>query len=223
MMSNTNSNQGRVPPQNLEAEQSVLGSILLDNGATYQVAEILQEKDFYKESHRRIFASILSLLEKNEPADLVTLTNELKQKGELSQVGGVTYLAQVVDAVPTAANVEYYAKIVKEKAILREVIQASTEIVTTAYQESGDIVEFLDKAEQVIFQVSESREKSGLTAISTVLKSSFKQIEKNYERKELITGLASGFKDLDKLTAGFQPSDLIIVEVDLPWERHPLS
>lgn len=211
MMSNTNSNQGRVPPQNLEAEQSVLGSILLDNGATYQVAEILQEKDFYKESHRRIFASILSLLEKNEPADLVTLTNELKQKGELSQVGGVTYLAQVVDAVPTAANVEYYAKIVKEKAILREVIQASTEIVTTAYQESGDIVEFLDKAEQVIFQVSESREKSGLTAISTVLKSSFKQIEKNYERKELITGLASGFKDLDKLTAGFQPSDLIIV------------
>lgn len=210
-MSNTNSNQGRVPPQNLEAEQSVLGSILLDNGATYQVAEILQEKDFYKESHRRIFASILSLLEKNEPADLVTLTNELKQKGELSQVGGVTYLAQVVDAVPTAANVEYYAKIVKEKAILREVIQASTEIVTTAYQESGDIVEFLDKAEQVIFQVSESREKSGLTAISTVLKSSFKQIEKNYERKELITGLASGFKDLDKLTAGFQPSDLIIV------------
>jgi replicative DNA helicase len=211
-MSNTgNPTTGRVPPQNLEAEQSVLGSILLDNEAAYQVAEILQEKDFYRENHRQIFAAILSLLDRDEPADLVTLTNELKQKGDLAQVGGISYLAQIVEAVPTSANIEYYAKIVKDKAILREVIQASTEIVTSAYQESQDIAEFLDKAEQVIFQVSESREKGGLTPISTVLKSSFKQIEQNYERKELITGLATGFKDLDKLTAGLQPSDLIIV------------
>lgn len=202
---------GRVPPQNLEAEKSVLGSILLDNEAAYQVAEILQEKDFYREAHCKIFQGILALLDRGEPADLVTLTNELKQSGKLEEVGGVSYLAQIVEAVPTAANVEYYAKIVKEKAILRDVIKASTEIVTTAYQESNDIVEFLDKAEQVIFQVSESREKGGLTPISTVLKSSFKQIEKNYERKELITGLATGFKDLDKLTAGLQPSDLIII------------
>lgn len=202
---------GRVPPQSLEAEQSVLGSILLDNEAAYQVAEILQEKDFYRENHRQIFSAILSLLDRDEPADLITLTNELKQKGDLAQVGGVTYLAQIVEAVPTAANIEYYAKIVKDKAILREVIQASTEIVTNAYQETQDISEFLDKAEQVIFQVSESREKGGLTPISTVLKSSFKQIEKNYEQKELITGLATGFKDLDKLTAGLQPSDLIII------------
>jgi len=202
---------GRVPPQSLEAEQSVLGSILLDNEAAYQVAEILQEKDFYRENHRQIFSAILSLLDRDEPADLITLTNELKQKGHLAQVGGVTYLAQIVEAVPTAANIEYYAKIVKDKAILREVIHASTEIVTNAYQETQDISEFLDKAEQVIFQVSESREKGGLTPISTVLKSSFKQIEKNYEQKELITGLATGFKDLDKLTAGLQPSDLIII------------
>jgi replicative DNA helicase len=202
---------GRVPPQSLEAEQSVLGSILLDNEAAYQVAEILQEKDFYRENHRQIFSAILSLLDRDEPADLITLTNELKQKGDLAQVGGVTYLAQIVEAVPTAANIEYYAKIVKDKAILREVIHASTEIVTNAYQETQDISEFLDKAEQVIFQVSESREKGGLTPISTVLKSSFKQIEKNYEQKELITGLATGFKDLDKLTAGLQPSDLIII------------
>jgi replicative DNA helicase len=153
----------------------------------------------------------MSLMDRDEPADLVTLTNELKQKGDLAQVGGVTYLAQIVEAVPTSANVEYYAKIVREKAILRDVIQASTEIVQSAYQESNDIVEFLDKAEQVIFQVSESREKAGLTPIATVLKASFKQIEQNYERKELITGLATGFKDLDKLTAGLQPSDLIII------------
>jgi replicative DNA helicase len=210
-MTNQNPTHSRVPPQNLEAEQSVLGSILLDNEALYQVAEILQEKDFYREAHRMIFSSIMSLMDRDEPADLVTLTNELKQKGDLAQVGGVTYLAQVVDAVPTAANVEYYAKIVREKAILRDVIHASTEIITSAYQESNDIVEFLDKAEQVIFQVSESREKAGLVPISNVLKTSFKQIEQNYERKELITGLATGFKDLDKLTAGLQPSDLIIV------------
>lgn len=201
----------RLPPQNLEAEQSVLGSILLDNEAAYQIAELLQEKDFYREAHRQIFRGILDLLDKEEPADLVTLTNQLKQTGNLAQIGGVTYLAQIVEAVPTAANIEYYAKIVKDKAILREVIHAATEIVTTGYEELTDVTDFLDRAEQVIFQVSETRQKGGLTPISTVVKDSFKQIEKNYERKELITGLACGFKDLDKLTSGLQPSDLIIV------------
>jgi replicative DNA helicase len=201
----------RVPPQNIEAEQSVLGSILLDNQAAYQVVEILQEKDFYRESHRQIFESIIALLNRDEPADLVTLTNEMKQKGTLANIGGVTYLAQLVEAVPTAANVEYYAKIVKDKGILREVITAATTIATNGYQESSDVIEFLDQAEQLIFNVSETRQKGGLTPIASVVKESFKQIEKNYERKELITGLACGFKDLDRLTAGLQPSDLIIV------------
>ncbi len=201
----------RVPPQNLEAEQSVLGSILLDNEAAYQVAEILQEDDFYRDSHKQIFRGILDLLDREEPADLVTLTNELKQKGNLDQVGGVSYLARVVEAVPTAANVEYYAKIVKDKSILRHVIHAATEIVTSGYQEAADVTDYLDRAEQAIFQVSEGRQKGGLTPISSVVKDSFKQIEQNYERKELITGLACGFKDLDKLTSGLQPSDLIIV------------
>ena len=202
----------RLPPQNIEAEQSVLGAILLDNEASYQVAEILVEKDFYRESHRQIFAAIRVLVEKNEPADLVTLTNELKQNSKLDAVGGVAYLAQLVEAVPTAANVEYYAKIVKDKALLREVIHAATEIVTTGYQETSDVNDFMDTAERLIFQVSESRQgDGGLAPISSVMKDSFKQIEQNYERKELITGLATGFKDLDKLTAGLQPSDLIII------------
>ena len=201
----------RLPPQNLEAEQSVLGSILLDNEAAYQVAEILQENDYYRETHRKIFRAILDLIDRDEPADLVTLTNELKKSQKLEEVGGVAYLAQLVEAVPTAANVQYYAQIVKDKAILRDVIHAATEIAATGYQESSDVVGFLDRAEQLIFQVSETRQKGGLTPIATVVKDSFKQIEKNYERKELITGLATGFKDLDKLTAGLQPSDLIII------------
>ena len=207
----TNPSVQRVPPQNLEAEQSVLGSILLDNEAAYQIAEILQEDDFYRDSHKQIFRGILDLLDREEPADLVTLTNELKQKGNLDNVGGVSYLARVVEAVPTAANVEYYAKIVKDKSILRHVIHAATEIVTSGYQEAADVTDYLDRAEQAIFQVSEGRQKGGLTPIATVVKDSFKQIEQNYERKELITGLACGFKDLDKLTSGLQPSDLIIV------------
>ncbi len=201
----------RLPPQNLEAEQSVLGSILLDNEAAYQVVEILQEKDFYRESHRQIFQAIIGLMDRDEPADLVTLTNELKQKGKLELIGGVAYLAQLVESVTTAANVEHYAKIVKDKGILREVIHAATEIATNGYQESSEVSEFLDQAEQLIFQVSETRQKGGLTPIASIVKDSFKQIEKNYERKELITGLATGFKDLDKITAGLQPSDLIII------------
>lgn len=207
----TNQTVQRLPPQNLEAEQSVLGSILLDNESAFHVVEILQEKDFYREAHRKIFESILILIDKDEPADLITLTNELKKEGKLESIGGVSYLAQLVEAVPTAANVEYYAKIVKDKAVLREVITAATEIATTGYQESSDVAGFLDHAEQLIFRVSETRQKGGLTPIASIVKDSFKQIEQNYERKELITGLATGFKDLDKLTAGLQPSDLIII------------
>lgn len=202
----------RLPPQNLEAEQSVLGAVLLDNDVAHDVAELLLAEDFYKEIHQKIFESIIKLIEKGEPADLVTLTNELKAKGELERIGGATYLAELVEAVPTAANVLYYTKIVKDKAILRGVIRAATEIATSGYEEGGaDVAEFLDRAEKIIFEVSEKRAQNALVPIAPIIKQSFIEIERNYEKKQLITGLSSGFRDVDKLTAGFQPSDLIIV------------
>ncbi len=201
----------RVPPQNLEAEQSVLGAILLDNEAVHEVIEVLRPEDFYKEANRKIFDAVLSLVDRSEPADLVTLTNELKKDGKLESMGGASYLATLVDAVPTAANVMHYAKIVKDKAVQREVISAATSIVTNGYEEGADVAEFLDEAEKVIFEVSERRARNSLAPLSSVIKESFKQIEYNYERKELITGLPTGFRELDKMTSGLQSSDLIII------------
>lgn len=201
----------RTPPQNIEAEKSVLGAVLLNNEAALQVAEMLSPSDFYKKVHEQIFDCVMGLVSRNEPADLVTLTNELKAKNELENVGGAAYLASLVEAVPTAANIMHYAKIVKDKAILRGVITAATEIASSGYDETTDVLEYLDKAEKVIFQVSEKKAAGALQPISEVLKASFVQIERNYEQKSLITGLPTGFRDLDKLTSGLQPSDLVIV------------
>jgi replicative DNA helicase len=193
----------KIPPQNTEAEQSVLGGILMENEALNRVVEILNCEDFYREAH--------ALSERNEPSDLITLTNQLKYEDLLEEVGGASYLTSLIDSVPTAANIEYYARIVKEKAILRKMIQAATEIVTQSYEDRGDVDGFVDDAERLIFQISEHRVKPSFYAIKDIMKESFKTIEKLYEKKELITGIPSGFKDLDRKTAGFQPSDLIIV------------
>jgi replicative DNA helicase len=201
----------KVPPQNTEAEQSVLGGILMENEALNRVVEILNCEDFYREAHRKIFKSMIALSEKNEPSDLITLTNQLKYEDLLEEVGGASYLASLIDSVPTAANIEYYARIVKEKAILRKMIQAATEIVTQSYEDRGDVDGFVDDAERLIFQISEHRVKPSFYTIKDIMKESFKTIEKLYEKKELITGIPSGFKDLDRKTAGFQASDLIIV------------
>jgi replicative DNA helicase len=202
---------GKVPPQNTEAEQSVLGGILIENEALNKVVEILNSDDFYREAHRKIFKSMIALSEKNEPSDLITLTNELKYQNLLEEIGGASYLTSLIDSVPTAANIEYYAKIVKEKSILRKLIQAATEIVTESYEDRGDVDGFLDDAERLIFGISEHKVKPSLHPFKDIIKESFKTIEKLYEKKELITGIPSGFKDLDRKTAGFQPSDLIIV------------
>ncbi len=204
-------NGKRIPPQNIEAEQSVLGAILLDNEAAHEVIEILRPGDFYKEAHRKIFDAMLGLLDRNEPADLVTLTHEIKKGGNLEGVGGASYLSALVEAVPTAANVMHYARIVKDRATLRDVISAATQIAASGYEGGADVEEFLDEAEKVIFQVSDRRTKDSLTPLSHVIKDAFTQIERNYERKELITGLPTGLRDVDKLTMGFQPSDLIII------------
>ncbi|MCW8859440.1 MAG: replicative DNA helicase [Deltaproteobacteria bacterium] len=200
----------RLPPQNLEAEMSVLGGVLLENEALNRTLEYLTTGDFYRESHRKIFSALLVLSEKSEPADLVTLTAVLKDRGELDDVGGSTYLATLVDYVPTAANISYYCKLVKEKAVARKLIEVSTDIATSGY-EGGDMEDILDRAEKSIFEISENRIRPSYFPVRDILKDTFKSIEKLYERKELVTGVPTGYQDLDKMTAGLQPSDLVIV------------
>jgi replicative DNA helicase len=201
----------KIPPQNIEAEQSVLGGILIENEAINRVMEILAPEDFYREAHRKIYHALIELSERDEPADLITTTNELRKKGELEMVGGASYLAYLIDSVPSAANIEYYARIVKEKAILRKLIETSTEIITQSYEDRTDVEAFLDEAERAIFEISEKRVRPSFFSIKEIVKESFKTIEQLYKKKELVTGVPSGFKELDRLTAGFQPSDLIIV------------
>ena len=201
----------KLPPQNIEAEQSILGGVLIENDALNTVVEFLEDGDFYREAHQKIFNCMIALSEKNEPLDLITITNELKKKKELEAIGGASYLASLVESVPTAANIAYYAKIVKEKSILRKLISTATDIVTQSYQEGKDLEDFLDEAEQAIFRISENQVRPAFYPIKEIVKESFKVIERLYEKKELITGVPSGFKDLDRKTAGFQNADLIIV------------
>jgi replicative DNA helicase len=201
----------RIPPQNLEAEQSILGGILLENNSLNDALEILTARDFYSEAHRKIFSAILELSDRNEPSDLITLSNILRDKNQLDQIGGAAYLASLVDNVPSAANTEYYAKIVREKSILRTLIGAATDILAKTYNRTADIDEVLDEAEHAIFEISENKIRPSFFAIKEILKDSFKTIEKLYESKELITGVSTGFDKLDELTSGLQKSDLVII------------
>jgi replicative DNA helicase len=210
-MASVEDNLRKVPPQNLEAEASVLGGILLENEAINRVLEILAPVDFYREAHRKIFRAMMELTDRNEPSDLITLSELLKAKGELEAVGGSTYLASLADQVPTAANIAYYARIIREKAILRQLITCATEIATRGFEEQGNVDEFLDAAEKVIFDIAEKKIKASFVSVGDMIKDTLKAVERLYERKELVTGVPTGFKDFDKLTAGLQPSELIIV------------
>jgi replicative DNA helicase len=210
-MASVDDNLRKVPPQNLEAEASVLGGILLENEAINRVLEILAPVDFYREAHRKIFRAMMELTDRNEPSDLITLSELLKAKGELEAVGGSTYLASLADQVPTAANIAYYARIIREKAILRQLITCATEIATRGFEEQGNVDEFLDAAEKVIFDIAEKKIKASFVSVGDMIKDTLKAVERLYERKELVTGVPTGFKDFDKLTAGLQPSELIIV------------
>jgi replicative DNA helicase len=201
----------KLPPQNQEAEQSVLGSMLIDNEAIHRVVEVLSADDFYREAHRKIFSAIIGLYQRNEPADLVTVTSALKTAGHLEEVGGATYLAALVDRVPTSANAASYGRIVREKAVLRCLIEGATEIAERGYREQGNVDEFVDTAEKIIFEVAQRRVRQGFAAVKDVVKDSFKAIEQLYERKELLTGVATGYRELDRITCGLQRSDLIIV------------
>ena len=201
----------KVPPQNLEAERAVLGAILLDNQVIYSVMEALEPNAFYQEGHRTIFSSMLALNERGQPIDLVTLTNRLRSDGLLERAGGAGYIPSLAGGVPTSAGAAHYANIVKEKAILRDLITTSSEIVEECFDSPGDVDEIIDEAERRIFKISDRRIGAAFYSIREIVKSSFSTIEGLYARKEHVTGVPTGFKDIDDLTSGLQSSDLIIV------------
>jgi len=201
----------QIPPQNIEAEIAVLGSMLISEDAIAQTIETLAPNYFYKDVHRKIFETIVELYDSNSPVDLITLSEELKKKGILEEVGGPAYLALIANSVPSAANVQYYAKMVKEKYILRSLINVSTEIIKRCHQSAEDVDELLDSAEKSIFEIVSHRIEGRVIPIKELIKSSIATIDNLYQRKSQITGIPSGFIEFDSLTAGFQNSDLVIV------------
>ncbi len=203
--------EDRIPPQDLIAEQSVLGSMLLDKSAIARVVEILGPDSFYRDAHRFIYESILDLFDRGEPIDLITVTNALRTSGKLDPAGGSVYVADLLNSVPTSANVEYYAKIVEEKAVLRRLIEAGTRIVADAFEEGDKVDEILDQAEKLVFNIALKRIREGFHRIDTVIKDVLDKIDSLYGKKDAITGIPSGFPDIDQMTAGFQNADLIIV------------
>jgi replicative DNA helicase len=201
----------RVPPQNLEAEQSVLGSMLLERDAIARVLELLRAEDFYRDAHRKIFEVIADLFERGEPADLISVTDRLRALGTLDDVGGATYVTALLHAVPTAANVDYHARLVVQKSILRQMITAGTQIVSMGFREDHDVEEVVDHAEKLVFGIANRRMGRHFAPIAGVVNDVFDIIDRRYHHKGTITGVPSGLADLDKLTGGFQPGDLIIL------------
>jgi replicative DNA helicase len=201
----------RTLPHNLEAERSVLGAILVHNDAFNLAAEVLTPADFYRDAHRRIFDKMIALSERRQAIDFVTVKEELARAGEVDDAGGPAYIASLADGVPRATNVEYYARIVKEKATLRNLIYAANKIVANAYEADQDADLILDEAESAIFAVADDRLKAGFVPMRDLVKESFPKIEQLFEQKRLITGVPTGFVDLDEMTRGFQAADLVIV------------
>lgn len=202
---------GRIPPQNIEAEKSVLGSMLLDKDAIPTVLEIVKPDDFYKESNREIFEAVVDIFNASEPTDIITVSEQLKTRGTLDAVGGLEYLTNLATSVPTTANVKHYAKIVEEKSLLRKLISASSKIVNMGYEDAEEADQVLDRAERNIFDIMQKRNQKGYIHIKNILVDAYDRLEELYNNKGNITGIASGFTELDKYTAGFQNSDLVLV------------
>ena len=198
-------------PHNADAERTVLGAVLVDNAAFNSAAEVLARDDFYRESHRRIFDAMAALAERSQPIDLVTLKDELIRGSALEAVGGAAYLASLVDGVPRITNVEQWSRIIKEKAVLRNLIHAGNRIVHSAFEAEEEAGVILDKAEKAIFDIAEHRIRQGFIGIREIVKESFRTIDQLSQSKELVTGLPTGFVDLDEKTSGLQKGDLIIV------------
>jgi len=198
-------------PHNMEAERSVLGAILVENTAINRAQEILKEHDFYREPHRKIFKVMADLSDRATAIDPVTLKEELSRSGDLDSVGGPAYIASLVDGVPQTANIEYYARIVKEKAILRNLIEAGNRIITTAFEASLPTEDILDESERLIFRIAQDQLRAGFVPMKVIADQSLKTIERLAEHRQLVTGLPTGFPSLDEHTSGLQPSDLVVV------------
>lgn len=201
----------RIPPQNIEAEQAVLGAMLLEKKAIVAATELLNADDFYREAHKLVFEAIVELSQRDEAADLVTVVEQLKKSEKLEKAGGIAFVTSLANAVPTAANVKYHAKIVLEKAQLRNLINTTTEIAGMAYEDVEEIGDLMEKAEKDILKVTGRGTSFEFTPIGKLVIDVFEKVEKRAEQKNALTGLASGFRDLDRLTSGFQASDLILV------------
>jgi len=202
----------KIPPQNVDAEMAVLGSMLLDRDAVAQAIEVLKnESCFYRDAHKKIFSAIVKLYDENKAVDLITLTEELRKTNSLDEVGGPAYLANLTSAVPTSANISHYIKIVKEKMLLRNLINAATQIVSDCYDSAREAESLVDKAEHLILDVRSDNVEVRFSSLREVIKGSIETIDNLYQRKENITGIATGFRELDIKTAGLQPSDLVVI------------
>ncbi|HJA41444.1 MAG TPA: replicative DNA helicase [Firmicutes bacterium] len=201
----------RVPPHNLEAEQAVLGALFIDEKAIIKISEILVPEDFYRSAHQKIYQAMLTLYNQNMPIDIVSVVETLTQKNQVEDIGGTTYIRELAMSVPTAANVLFYAEIVEEKSVLRNLIRTATEIVTEGYMREGNVEELLNEAEKNILSVSQNIKTGNFKGIQDVLVDVHSHIVAMYQKKDDITGIPSGFPDLDRMTAGFQKNDLIIV------------
>lgn len=201
----------RVPPQNIEAEQAVLGAMLIDKEAIAKATELLSADDFYREAHRVIFSVMLELYNKNEAVDMVTVTEILKRDNKLEDIGGIAYITSLANVVLTAANVKYHAEIVAEKSVLRQLVRVSTEIAAMGYEANDDVGTLLDTAESRILEISNRKKKADFTPINDILMDSVQSIESLLQNKGGLTGIPAGFADLDKLTSGLHPSDFIIL------------
>jgi len=201
----------RLPPQNIEAEQSVLGSLLIDPDAIIKIGSFLRAEDFYREAHQIIYRAILALHERRLPADFVTVTDELVRQGQLDLVGGPAYLASLINLVPTSVHVEHYGRIVERTGLMRRLITAASEIAALAYEEREESDEIIDQAERILFDVSQRRLNKSLVPISDVVKTYYDHIEYLVEHRDETLGVPTGFLDLDRLLGGLQPSDLIII------------
>ena len=201
----------RVPPQNIEAEQAVLGSILLKDKSFSTVLELIGPDDFYKDSHKVIFEALIDLFERSEPQDLLTLSNHLSDLNRLDGIGGISYLTSLTSIVPVTANIASYAKIIRQKSILRQLIQVNTDIASRCFEEQGDIDTLVDQAEQAIFDIAGAKSSQHFIAVKHIVPKAFETVENLFKRKEMITGVPTGYYDIDRMTAGLQPSDLVIL------------
>jgi len=201
----------KLPPQNLEAERACLGSMLLDKEAIEVAIDILQSDDFYSDQHRTVFDALIELYNRSVPVDIVTLTDFLKDSGGMEKAGGIVYVSSLLEDVPTSANIEYYAKIIEQKSLLRKLIRASSAVISMSYDKDKDAYEIVDEAEKLIFDVTERREVRGYYTLNEVIKDSITAIEKLFHRGDNYTGLPSGYKELDDLTSGFQRSEFVVI------------